>query len=534
MNRISAAKVRAWLSEGKEFAFIDVREVGQFGESHLLHAVNLPYSRLEIDAPAAIPNATVQVCVMDQGEGIAAIAARRLADIGYLDVAVVEGDLASFLAAGFTVFKGENVPSKVLGELVEEAEHTPSIGPEELKAMIDGDEDFLLLDGRSPEEFRKMSIPRAVSCPNAELGHRLPMLVQGDNKTIVVNCAGRTRSIIGAQSLRNLGFANNIVALRNGTQGWRLAGFDLEGGHAPQAQPVLESDAMDQSIARAGIFMARHGIPCVDAGTVAQWAKDGSRTLYLIDVRTAEEFRQGHLPGAIHVPGGQLVQQTDRTVAVRGARVVLCDDSNLRAANTAFWLRAMGHDASVLENDVSNPTFSIPVPAHGLTGKAKPLAEITAAQLKADPAAFAILDLRSSGAYRDAHIAGAVWAIRPKLASAVTEPGRALVLVAADRSIAELAAIDLREAGVADIRYLPGGADAWRGAGLEIAATPDLPSDAARIDFLFFVHDRHTGNLDAAREYLRWEMGLVAQMKDWELDLFPIHVKGAPHAVASH
>ncbi|WP_459655385.1 rhodanese-like domain-containing protein, partial [Achromobacter xylosoxidans] len=48
--------------------------------------------------------------------------------------------------------------------------------------------------------------------------------------TIVVNCAGRTRSIIGAQTLINLGVPNPVYALENGTQGWYLADFELDHG----------------------------------------------------------------------------------------------------------------------------------------------------------------------------------------------------------------------------------------------------------------------------------------------------------------
>ena len=47
---------------------------------------------------------------------------------------------------------------------------------------------------------------------------------------VVVNCAGRTRSIIGAQSLINAGVPNKVVALRNGTMGWNLAGFKPDSG----------------------------------------------------------------------------------------------------------------------------------------------------------------------------------------------------------------------------------------------------------------------------------------------------------------
>jgi hypothetical protein len=38
------------------------------------------------------------------------------------------------------------------------------------------------------------------------------------------------------------------------------------------------------------------------------------------------------------------------------------------------------------------------------------------------------------------------------------------------------------------------------------------PADGDAIDYLWFVHDRHDGNLDAARRYLAWEQGLIAQL----------------------
>jgi rhodanese-related sulfurtransferase len=526
MCPMSPADIRTALTAGDEFALIDVREAGQFGEGHLLHAVNIPYSVLERDAAAVLPNPAVRICVMDNGEGVAATAARRLAAMGYGAVTVAAGNLASFVVGGFTVLKGVNVPSKALGEIVEQVEHTPDIDPAELKGMIDRNEDFILLDGRSPAEFAKMSIPGAASCPNAELAYRLPTLVRDKKKTIIIHCAGRTRSIIGAQSLRNMGFENPIFALRNGTQGWRLAGFELAAGRVAAPLPRVERDAMDQAIARAGVFMARHGIPCLDVETAAAWAADNARTFYLVDVRTAEEYAAGHLPGAVHVAGGQLVQETDKTAAVRGARIVLCDDTGIRAANTAYWLRAMGHDACVLDADASSSDVSLPVrPRIPLV--LPDITEVRAHDLSGDPGRWTVLDLRSSGAFRQGHIANAIWSIRPRVARLDLDAASHVAIVAEDRAIAEMAALDLKEMGVTRIAFLPGGPADWRAAGLEVVASPDQPTDAERIDFLFFVHDRHDGNLDAAREYLRWEMGLVAQMQNWELDLFRCRDKHA-------
>ena len=254
--------------------------------------------------------------------------------------------------------------------------------------------------------------------------------------------------------------------------------------------------------------------------TVAEWVGDDSATFFLFDVRSEEEFNARHLDGAVFAPGGQLVQATDQWVAVRGARIVLCDDSGIRAANTAYWLRAMGHDAYVLEDDVSDSAITLPARKVAVRPVGATLAEIDAKELAAGGDRL-IIDLRASADYRAAHIKDAVWSIRPKLADLTINGATEIVLVTPNKAFAELAAMDLRDAGASSIRVLTSGPDAWGQAGLSVVATPDLPSDAERLDFLFFVHDRHLGNAQASRDYLNWELGLIGQLKDWELDLFP-------------
>ena len=86
--------------------------------------------------------------------------------------------------------------------------------------------------------------------------------------------------------------------------------------------------------------------------TFAEWQQDPSRTLYLLDVRTREEFEKDRIAGARHAPGGQLVQAADEYVGVRNARVVLIDPERVRAVMTASWLNQMGWpDVYVLEGE---------------------------------------------------------------------------------------------------------------------------------------------------------------------------------------
>ena len=91
-------------------------------------------------------------------------------------------------------------------------------------------ENFVIVDGRPFAEYRKMSIPGGICCPNGELALRIQDIAPDPRTKIVVNCAGRTRSIIGAQTLLDLGVPNPVYALENGTQGWFLAGLELEHG----------------------------------------------------------------------------------------------------------------------------------------------------------------------------------------------------------------------------------------------------------------------------------------------------------------
>ena len=519
MKSLTPDEIKPLLTAGGEIAFLDVREQGQYGEGHPFLATPLPYSWLEIGAPALLPRRDARIVLFDDSDGVAEKAAGRLIGLGYTGVAVMAGGAAGWEAAGYTLFKGVNVPSKTFGEMVEHERGTPNISADELQAWRERGDNFVLLDGRPESEFRRMTIPGSTCCPNAELGHRLPLFVSDDTTPIVINCAGRTRSIIGAQNLREMGYANPIVALRNGTQGWLLAGFELEYG-SERIYPAELPDALkSRSRERAAALREHRAVPTVDMQTLETWRAEADRTLYVLDVRTAEEFARGRLSGSLHAPGGQLAQATDQWVAVRGARIVLTDDTGLRAAITAHWLRCMGHDAYVLELDVSGLAVAESGAVEAAVA-ADPLPGMDAATLAAG--SLTLLDVNAGMIYRKGHIEGARWACRPRLDRMGLAPGSPLVLTAKDRRRAQLAALDLAEAGIGPIHYLTGSRADWTAAGLQIVETPGDPPQADCIDYLFFVHDRHADNLEACRQYLAWETNLICQMDEQERGVFRV------------
>ena len=511
------------LHDGDEIALLDVREAGQFGESHLLFAVPLCYSRLELDAPRLVPRRSVRIVLCDDsGRDVAELAQHRLEAIGYTNVAVLEGGLAGWAAAGYALFRGVNVPSKLFGELVEHVCHTPRLTAQDLVRMKQTGDNFVIVDGRPFSEYRNMTIPGSTCCPNAELPYRIPTMVRDPHTKIVVNCAGRTRSIIGAQTLINFGIRNPVYALENGTQGWYLSDLALERGAERKYPEQLNAAALPAQQAAARGLMERFGIRTVPAKEVHAWLSDTARTTFVCDVRTPEEFQKESLPGAVHAPGGQLIQATDQWIGVRNARVVLVDDEGVRAPVVASWLKQLGCDAYVLEGGIRSG-LQIPVPAR------VPLPEVEAispGELKRalDEGRCIAIDLRSSTSFRKGHVPGSHWSIRPRLVAAAGQTTGRIVLIADDTALAQLGAIDLSEAGFTAMKCLEGGVGAWTAAGYPIEASPGMPPDADRIDYLFFVHDRHAGNREAMKQYLAWETGLLAQLDEQDRASFKVGV----------
>lgn len=528
-DRVSPAEAKQRLHAGGEIAFLDVREAGQFGEGHPLFAVPCPYSRLELDVESLVPNRRVPMLLIDAGNGVAERAERRLKGLGFENVSIVSGGAPGWAAAGLTLYKGVNVPSKTLGEMAEAVWHPRVVDASALNGWRSEGRPFRVFDARPPAEYTKMRIPGASCLPNGELAHRFGAAIDDPEVPVVINCAGRTRSITGAIGLGLLGVRNPIFALENGTQGWTLAGLQLERGATAEPYPELGEEARRDSRIGALRLSEERQIAWIDADELAGLRADAGRTLYIFDVRSREEYDAAHFPGAVHAPGGQLVQASDQWIGVRHARVVLADDTGMRATIAAFWLRQLGFEPYVL---AGAELFAPPLRGRAREGgqpHTQTLANDSLLESIAAEEALAglargshqLLDLRPSQVHRLGHPVGAQWSTRPILGRPPTLPFPArgegareptLVLLADEPSIAELAALDLRELGFSDIRLLDGGFLAWQKAGLPVEAAPERPSDEEAIDFLRFVHDRHDGNLDSARRYLEWEQGLVAQL----------------------
>jgi len=513
---VSAQALRAMLLDGQnldgqELALLDVREERTFSESHLLFARSVPLSRLELRIARLVPRKATRIVLVDDGDGLAVRAAQVLGSAGYSDVGILEGGNAAWRAAGFELFSGVNVPSKAFGEFVEHESGTPSISAQELHQLMQSGTDMVVLDSRPYDEYSRVSIPTSVDVPGAELVLRVHDIAPKAETLVVVNCAGRTRSIIGAQSLINAGVPNRVVALRNGTMGWTLAGFTPDSGKNNRA-PAVSDGGVAWAKSAAGRVATTLAIERIDAAALARLRADESRTLYLFDVRDPAEYAAGHVAGALSAPGGQLVQATDQYAGTLHARIVLVDDKEARAVMTASWLKQMGwREVYVLVAAGRERGY----PANPVLGATPKQSAINAAALHdlLMKSEVTLIDLSLSARYREAHLRGAWFAIRSRLARAfdAIKPSGTIVLTSEDGVLAGLAVAEARALTTAPVRWLAGGNAAWRAAGFPLTAEGPRLADEP-VDAWLKPYERAAGVKEAMAEYLAWETDLLPRI----------------------
>jgi len=489
---IASGDLARLMQSSTPHALLDVREKAAYERGHIYRATSLPRRLVEFRLPALVPARATPLVVSDEDGRLAALTLPTLGEIGYTDVRLLAGGLAGWRSEGRPLVEGINVPSKVFGERVLHEHKTPQLTPLELWERIERGDDLVIVDARTPEEYARGSLPGAWSVPGGELVVRIAELVRHPETTIVVHCGGRTRSYIGAESLRRMQLANPVVVLENGTMGWELAGLTLERGAARWAPaPSARSRAVAALAAKR--VAAEDGIPFVSSRALAaRLARREDQNLYVLDVRTADEY-----------------------VAVRAASIVLVCDGFARSVMTASWLRRMGlPDVAVLAGGLPAWTadggavetgLPLAMPVGWETARAR-VARVSPGDL--GPALIVSVD--QSDAYARGHMPGAWWLCRSRLEWTIgtVAPDRQapIIVTCADGFASTLAAATLGRLGYTAVSVLEGGTRAWVEAAGAVESGPTRLGDEPD-DVVLKPYERGRA---AMERYLSWEAELDA------------------------
>lgn len=515
---IQPSDLKAALHDGEEIAVLDVRETGVFAHRHILFAASAPLWRLELLIDRLVPRRGTRVVLVDADESLAHEAAAKLVRLGWRNVSVLAGGTQGWAAAGLEIFEGTNVPSKAFGEVIEHEKNTPWITSDDLQARVERGDNIVVVDSRTPEEFAAFSLPFAHSLPGAELVYRIGEIAPDPETLVVVNCAGRTRSIVGAQTLIDAGIPNRVASLRNGTMDWLLTGRTLSHGRRtalPEPAPATLAAARE----RAAAVAKRAGVQRIDGAELTRFESEAQeRTLYRFDVRTREEYEAGHLEGWRWAPGGQLVQATDEYAAARGARIVLADWDGVRALTTGAWLAQLGGYEVFLYTPPTLPTLATgPEPVRVLASHAPaPLVSPQQAQALLEQGRAAVFDVDRRAAFERQHIAGARFAVPDRLVAFVADlpDGQVVLLTSPDGLLPRTVAPELAARTGRDVRAIAGGTEAWAAAGLPVE-TGDAGVLTGDDDHWYSPYAHRDVRLRDAgfHAYLDWELGLVAQLE---------------------
>ena len=518
--KITPETVRSWISDKEEVAFIDVREIGQHTNGHPFFSISIPYSLFEFNIKILVPNKQTRVILIDNNNGISDLVYNIAHQMGYSNISIIEGGVEEWVSAGYKLFDGINVPSKSFGELIEKYFHTPSITAKELAQKQKNNENYIVIDGRPFLEYNKMSIPKSICCPNAELFYRVSSHIKDMNTEIIINCAGRTRSIIGAQTLINFGIKNKVKALENGTQGWFLSELSLEHNKNKYLE-VLPNDIETQQLQNKVLKLTNDlNIDLIDLKKAQELIIDKKKSTFIFDVTTSKTI--SITPGIImNVPGGQLIQATDKYIGVWKATVILVDDGDLiRAGTTSFWLKKMGYEVYILKEGLLKAQtlkFTKEIDHKLIDLDFINLEDLVKIKIQI------LYDIRSSKDFCKMRIKNSIWLNRAHLYREKIKTDDPIIIITDNLEKASLIVKDLKQKDKgAIIKVYKWNQNEITSYPSVIDVTIETLSEQNNIDFNFHTHMRHDGNKEHAKQYLEWEINLVSKMDKQELSFFKL------------
>jgi len=97
---------------------------------------------------------------------------------------------------------------------------------DEVKAKLDRNEKFLLIDVREDNEFAKDRLPGAIHLGKGIIERDIEERVPDLNAAMILYCGGGFRSALAADNLQKMGYTQ-VISMDGGIRGWREKGFPL-------------------------------------------------------------------------------------------------------------------------------------------------------------------------------------------------------------------------------------------------------------------------------------------------------------------
>ncbi len=224
----------------------------------------------------------------------------------------------------FPTEKSEKDPESEAKEellIVEEKKVIPEIiliSPAEVYEIIKNDEDYIILDVRTQDEYNEGHLEKALLIPVDELEKRIYELP--GNKPIIVYCRSGVRSNRAAGILIDNGFTK--VYDMGGILGWQEEGLPIIVENNTEEILEFKTITIDEAYE---IFL-------------------DNEDYIFIDVRSEDEYKSGHIEGAIHIPVSEIENRLNE-ISDDKSLIVYCNGSGCdRSGRAAMILSENGFD----------------------------------------------------------------------------------------------------------------------------------------------------------------------------------------------
>jgi len=204
------------------------------------------------------------------------------------------------------------------------------INTEELKQLLEHDAAMTVIDARNPEEYQEVHIKGAINIPEKEFAQYASRLPLDRKAQLVFYCNGVKcgKSGKAAQKALEQGY-ENVLIYAEGMPVWEEMGLPIFAG------PDYEKRIETTRIAPADL----HAL-----------ITSGTDTFVVVDVRDAEEFMAGHMPGAINIPAASFASQSE--VLSKDKRIIVYCNSGGRSYNSYRKRMKLGY------NDINQAIFA--------------------------------------------------------------------------------------------------------------------------------------------------------------------------------